>query len=366
MAQTTQKYQIIQKVANDETLLLHPETEAGAVLFDNGDSGLTAGNLQDAVKEVAGQVKTITDGGVVTGIKGEKESEYRKGQVSLSAENIGAEKEGAVAAHNSDETAHNDIRTAVGAAQTKADQAYALAEGRVKAVSFDSTDAMATALKAASKTDYKVGDNILIKAKNVPDYWVSAVLDTNEGTYGYFELSELETEKVDLSGYQQKTDNTLATTNKTVVGAINEVKGTADAAKNTSQTNAGNITKIVDGTTKVAKAAAADTATNAAKADTAAKLSSARKISVNVNSGMKADGAGQIAGSGEQTFDGAADKAIAVTLGDSGVVAGTYSAVQVNSKGIAVAGGQMFEVGTSGQAEPSASLATGGLFFKML
>lgn len=363
MAQTTQKYQIIQKVADDETLLLHPETEAGAVLFDNADSGLVAGNLQEAVKEVAGQVKTITDGGVVTGIKGEKESEYRKGQVSLSAENVGAEKEGAVAVHNTDGTAHNDIRTAVGAAQTKADQAYVLAEGRAKAVSFESADAMTTALKAAAKTDYKVGDNIFIKAKNVPDYWVSAILESNEGAYGFFELSELETEKLDLSGYQLKTDNTLATTNKTVVGAVNEVKGTADAANNAAQTNAGNITKIVDGTTKVAKAAAADTAANA---DAAAKLSAARKISVSVNSGTKADGAGQIAGSGEQAFDGAADKAIAVTLGDSGVAAGTYSAIQVNSKGIAVAGGQMFEIGTSGQAEPSASLATGGLFFKML
>ena len=48
------------------------------------------------------------------------------------------------------------------------------------------------------------------------------------------------------------------------------------------------------------------------------------------------------------------------------VAAGTYSAVQVNAKGVAVAGGQMIEIGTSGQTTPSASLATGGLFFKVV
>ena len=65
-------------------------------------------------------------------------------------------------------------------------------------------------------------------------------------------------------------------------------------------------------------------------------------------------------------MDGSANKTVSVTLGDSGVAAGTYSAVQVNAKGIAVAGGQMIEIGTSGQTAPSATLATGGLFFKVV
>lgn len=366
MAQTTNKYQIIQKVSEEDTLLLHPETSADAVLFDNVGSGLNGATVQEAITEVAEQVKDITGGGVVTGVKGEKESTYRKGNVNLTPENVGAEKEGAVAAHNADGAAHSDIRTAVTAAQNKANDAYNLASGRAKATSFEMLDAMTSALKAAAKTDYKVGDNLYIKAKGTPDYWVSGVLETNTGTYGYFEISELETEKVDLSGYQTKTDNTLATTAKTVAGAINEVKGTADTAKTAAETNAGNITKIVDGTTKVAKAAAVDSATNAESADAAAKLSAARKISVSVNSGAKSDGTAQITASGEQAFDGSADKAIAVTLGDSGVGAGTYSAIKVNSKGIAVAGGQMVEIGAAGQETPSASLASGGLFFKAI
>lgn len=367
MAQTTNKYRIIQKVSEDDTLLLHPETEAGVVLFDKTNSRLEADNVQAAVEQIEDKVKTLEDG-AVTGVKGEKESAYRKGNVNLTAVNVGAEPVGTVNSHNTNGSAHSDIRTAVSAAQTKADSAYALAEGRSRGVSFDTVAAMTTALKGAAKTDYKVGDNLLIKAKDVPDYWVSAVLDTNTGVYGYFEISELETAKVDLSGYQTKTDSALATTSKTVVGGINEVKGTADAAKSKADQNAAAIEDIVDGTTKVAKSAEAD---HAARADRAAasdisdKWTTARSIGVSVGSGTKSDGT-TITGIGTQSVDGTANKTIAVTLGDSGVPAGTYSAVQVNAKGIAVAGGQMIEIGAAGQTTASANLATGGLFFQVI
>lgn len=365
MAQTTNKYRIIQKVSQDDTLLLHPETEAGVVLFDKSGSGLQSDNVQAAVEELENKVKTLEEG-TVTRVKGDKETEYRKGNVNLTAANIGAEPVGTVAAHNSNDSAHGDIRTAISTAQERADNAYALAEGRSKCVSFDNVAAMTATLKGAAKTDFRVGDNLFIKAKNVPDYWVSGILDTNAGTYGYFEISELETEKVDLSSYQTKTDTSLATTAKTIVGAISEIKETADAAKTKADQNLVTIEDIVDGTTKVAKAESADIAANATNANTATRLSTARKISVNVNSGARSDGIAQITASGEQTFDGSADKSISVTLGDSGVVAGTYSAVQVNAKGLAVAGGQMVEIGSSGQTAPSVALATGGLFFQVI
>ena len=366
MAQTTSKFQIIQKVSESDTLVLHPETDATIVKYDNTASGLSATNVKAAIDEVNEQIGSITSGGVVTGVKGSAESTYRKGQVNLTAANVGAETAGAVSTHNSSSTAHSDIRTLITNAQNKANSAYSLAEGRAKAVAFDTEDAMKTALKSAEKTDYKVGDNLFIKATNVPDYWVSAVLDNNSGTYGYFEVTVLESQKVDLTAYQTKTDSTLATTSKTVVGAIAEVKSTADSAKSSASTNASNITKIIDGTTTVAKATSATSANTATTATSAGKWSTARTIGVSVNSGTKKDGSSAISGSGTQSVDGSTNKTISVTLGDSGVTAGTYSAVQVNSKGIAVAGGQMFEVGTSGQTTPSATLATGGLFFKVI
>ena len=80
--------------------------------------------------------------------------------MNLTPAQIGAEPGGAVNTHNTSSTAHSDIRTAISNAQSKADSAYTLAEGRAKAVSFETAAAMTTALKAAAKTEYKVGDNL--------------------------------------------------------------------------------------------------------------------------------------------------------------------------------------------------------------
>lgn len=346
MATTIKKYQINQKQSDSDMLVLHPETDASVTLYDNAASQLEATDVKGALDEIADKLKGVEDG-VVTGVKGNNETAYRKGDVNLTPAQIGAEPGGAVNTHNTSSTAHSDIRTAISNAQSKADSAYTLAEGRAKAVSFETAAAMTTALKAAAKTEYKVGDNLFIKEMNVPDYWVSAVLDSNAGTYGYFEISPLESQKVDLSEYQKKTDTGLQTSDKTVVGAINEVKGqaasaqsTATAAQTAANTNAAEITKIKDGTTKVPKAAASD------------KLSTPRAIGLT----------GDVTGSGN--FDGSANMNISAALSNTGVAAGTYSVVTVDTKGRAKAGGQIVEVGAAGQDAPSAALAVGGLFFK--
>lgn len=222
---------------------------------------------------------------------------------------------------------------------------------------------MTTALKAAAKTEFRVGDNLFIKATDTPDYWVSKLLDTNTGTYGYFEISPIETQKIDLSGYQTKTDSALQTSAKTVAAAINEIKGTADNGAEKAGYVYEELTNVLNGTEKVGKAGTADNATTAVSAG---KWTTARTLGVSVNSGTKKDGTTAISGSGSQTVDGSADKTVAVTLGDSGVAAGEYSSVQVNAKGIVVAGGKILEIGTSGQTTPSAALAVGGLFFKVI
>ena len=77
MATTTNKYQIIQKTGEQDTVILHPETDAKVVLYDNGTSGLNAGTVQDALDEMKGDIDAITGGGTVTGVKGEAEAEYR-------------------------------------------------------------------------------------------------------------------------------------------------------------------------------------------------------------------------------------------------------------------------------------------------
>ena len=113
--------------------------------------------------------------------------------------------------------------------QAELTEVRSLAEGRARSVSYITKAAMELALSEAAEGDFKVGDNIFIVATDVPDYWVSQVYTTkqttnaSQGIYGYYKVSILETQKVDLSPYQLKTDNSLGTTAKTVVGAINEV-----------------------------------------------------------------------------------------------------------------------------------------------
>lgn len=337
------KIQIQEKLSNG-VQTYHPETDADVVLYDKTNSGLTAQNVQDAIDEVAEQISGVVGGGVVTGVKGNAETTYRKGQVNITPANIGVYTKGEI------DTKVGTTLEQINAVAITANEAKSIAEGRAKAVSYDTVSAMTTALKAASNTDFKVGDNIFIKATDIPDYWISKVLTTNTGTYGFYEISVLETQKVDLSSYQTKTDNSLNTTSKTVAGAINEVRSTAS-------TNASNITKITNGTTVVAKATNATNAANADKAtqaDYASELETPRKISVS----------GAV--TGNATFDGGSDVTISTTLANSGITAGTYSAITVNAKGIATSGGQFIEIGESTSDVPSSSLAIGGLFFKRL
>lgn len=106
---------------------------------------------------------------------------------------------------------------AAAAAQDKANKAYTLAEGRSRSASYATIAAMQTALEGANNSQFRVGDNIFIEAVDVPDFWVSKV-NTTKGTdkvpasgsfnstynVGYYTISKLETQKVDLSSYALK------------------------------------------------------------------------------------------------------------------------------------------------------------------
>ena len=407
------------------TDIIHYESSADIIVVQPVQGKITATNVQKALEDLADVAAT----GGVTSVNG------KTGAVILGATDVGAEPAfakntafnknfgtdagtvmegndtrvtGAVADIQTIKGQIGEINTknseqdgAISTAQAKADEAYNIAQGRAKAVSFATYGDMVAALKAAGKTDYKVGDNLFIVATDVPDYWVSAVLDNNTGDTGYFSISPLESQKVDLSEYQKKTDNSLNTTNKTVVGAINEVKGTADGASAKANANEEILNKIVGGQQEVAKATNANTAVNvtgqingkaidsifeadgitakkattAAGADQAAKLAAAKTISLTgaVNGSVSTDLSSDAAIAttlGEKVVGSTniADGAVtAAKLATSGVTAGTYSAVQVTDKGIVTAGAQMFEFGTEvGVVSPSSTLAIGGFYLELL
>ena len=82
----------------------------------------------------------------------------------------------------------------------KINEAKNIAKGRNQARVFATTDAMKDWLKnAANKGMANQGDNLYIVTKDVPDYWVAEVLDTPNDEGYYYEVEELETQKVDLT-----------------------------------------------------------------------------------------------------------------------------------------------------------------------
>lgn len=107
----------------------------------------------------------------------------------------------------------------------KADEALSLAKGATKAFVYDTYSDMIAELNALDKEELLVNYHIMIRTVCVPDLWISGVSDEHvEYTYtsnedfivdltedgvvqvGYFVLSALETQKVDLLEYVKKTD----------------------------------------------------------------------------------------------------------------------------------------------------------------
>lgn len=152
--------------------------------------------------------------------------------------------------------------------------------------------------------------------------------------------------------YQTKTDNTLETNSKTVVGAINEVKDTADSALSKANANATEISNIEKGTTKVKKAETADKVAN--------------KLTVgNGTTSVQFDGsAAKNVTLGTSDFSvSETSGTLSVGLSNTGVKAGTYTALAVNAKGRVTGGGRA--IAFIGKDDPIPSdVMVNGLIFR--
>ncbi len=427
-----------------------PETSAEQVTLADAAGNFTSNNVEGALAEVAQDIKALETGFESAGkvddvqdvngssIVTNKIAKLSKAAVGLGNVDNTADANKSVKHATSADSATTATSATTANSATKATQdasgnvitsTYAtkteLQEGlagKSQSKTYNNYQAFVTAVNAMNNTALKVGDNVFIVTQGVPDMWVTAVnaastsytytndqviinaLDTTSGlTVGYFSFSKLETEKVDLSTYQTKTDNTLETTSKTVVGAINEVKGTAGSALSKANANATDIANIKNGTTKVKKAETADNATNvttsingkaitdifetnsptvknatkatnANYATSAGKVSSALKIKVvdMVSGGIRTlsyDGSSEreydLDTTDFQTTAGTANSPTPISLRPTGVTKGQYSAINVDEKGRVTDGGKSIEWGTSGQTTPSADLMIGGLFMEL-
>lgn len=194
------------------------------------------------------------------------------------------------------------------------------------------------------------------------------------------------------------TNKTLVDTGKTVDDFATATQGaTADAAKAKADTNATDIANIKDGTTVVpkanhaktadsaSKATTADSATKATSADSATHATSAdsattattattankvaNKLTISGNSGSAAS---------TTTYDGSAARTLSldttdftssggdsckVALKATGVSAGEYTAVQVDTKGRVSKGGKAFAFIEAGAAIPD-DVMIGGIVFE--
>lgn len=417
-----------------------PETSADQVTVADAGNKLTATNVEDALQELASGVASAGKVDDVQDVNGSsivtnKIAKLTKAAVGLGNVDNTADANKSVKHATSADSATTATSATTANSATKATQdasgnvitsTYAtkteLQEGlagKSQSKTYNNYQAFVTAVNAMNNTALKVGDNVFIVTADVPDMWVSAVNSssasytyssdsaivtalgsTNGLTVGYYVFRKLETQKVDLTAYQTKTDNSLNTTSKTVVGAINEVKSSADSALSKANTNATSITNITNGTTKVGKAGTADNATNVttningkAISDifesngTTVKNATHATGANTANEAQSTQGALSIKGYKNNSenilvHNGGRDETLSfekadfvgtassdsfsVNLASTGVTAGTYSALTVDAKGRATAGGQMQEYGTSGQTKPSASLAVNGTFWQLV
>ena len=98
-------------------------------------------------------------------------------------------------------------------AQKTADEASAIAKGKNQSEVFDTTEDMYAWLSdEANKGLKNIGDNLYIEDKGVPDWWIAEVLEEPNEDGRYYEIAQLETQKVDLKPINDAIDDLDAVT----------------------------------------------------------------------------------------------------------------------------------------------------------
>ena len=110
--------------------------------------------------------------------------------------------------------------------------------------SYSSIQALVTALNGATADELNVGSSLFVQTLNVPDFWVYSVEETNVPysyvsdddlinqinqngfiQIGYYKISKLETDKVDLTNYYDKSqiDGFISTINESISTLSNKI-----------------------------------------------------------------------------------------------------------------------------------------------
>lgn len=406
MAEKRKVWRVKDSAGNLEQVLVETSAEqvvVSKITDENGQPILSATNAQSAFAEIA----VLASTGGVTGVKGSAETNYRKGDVEITKANIGL--------GNVDNTADTDKPVST-AQQTELDKkvdktttvnGHALSgnvtvtksdvglgnvtnDAQVKrsemgvasgVATLDTTGKVPTSqlpsyvddvLEYTSRSAFpatgETGKIYVDTATNITYRWggtdyveISASLALGEtsstayaGDKGKANADAITALQTRVGNVESK-NSTQDTAIQTAQGAAEAAQTTANEAKNAAATNAGAIEDIVvNGTTAVKKAESATTAT---------KLDAKKTFALtgNVTGSYESDLSGNVS-IATTIADGAVTTA---KLSTTGITAGTYTALTVDNKGRATAGGTAIEFGTSGQSEPSANLMVNGLFFEL-
>lgn len=395
---------IQEKTGTDTLVNIYPDTVAERVWYDEDTS--IKEKLDNEVQGLNSKIENLNTG--VTGVKGDSETSYRTGQVNITKANIGL---GNVENRGVDTTPTANSKNYVesGGVYTAINDVTAIAEGKTNtyviditvsgdyvnsALNYDKTTGvqqttLSKTLKLktidnseVSLSNLKVGDIVLVTSKDKYDWWVGSVETTTIVLYTF------EAEKVDLDNYATKAyADGVPTTNiyelyensssgykveKTVVGGIRELYIARDVYNyQIAIINARTVSLSGDATGSgmwggiyAEKNDIAITTTIGDGKITTSKLADSSVTGAKILDGTITESKFHPASvSTDVLKDGAVT---AAKLDDSGVSAGTYSAVEVNTKGIVTKGANYIEYGTASNNTPSSNLVIGGLFFSFI
>ena len=353
-------YRIQQKQNNGLLETLHPETNAKIVKVDSTSAGVQATNVQDAIKEINENIKSITGGGVVTGVKGDAETEYRLGQVNITKANIGL--------GNVDNTADIDKPVSTpqqNALNNKVDNTttvngHALSEN----VTITKTDLQlgnVTNDAQVKRSEMGVADGVAtldetgkIPSAQLPSYvddvveYASLSLFPITGESGKIYVEIMTNKSYRWSGTQYVEISSSLSLGETSSTAYAGDKGKANAEAISALQQKVNSLPTEDTNTWRPIDIDGDSDVNIND-----QVNSNKKLILKQGTGIKVT---------PQETSTSVDAIF--SLANSGVTAGTYSVVQVDAYGRVITGAQSIEVGVSGQTTPSANLAVGGIFFQ--
>lgn len=388
----TKKYQITQLQNDDSLLVLHPETDADIVVVDNssGNYGGTATNVQDALEEVY----TLAQTGGVTGVKGDSESSYRQGDVNITKANIGlgnVTNDKQVKGLASGTTNGNLVKFGADG-YTVADAGVSI---NTSTPSSSSTDAQVPTAKAVYQAIAGLPTPMQFKGTLGTNGTITTLPSASSSNEGY-------TYKVITAGTYASQSAAVGDTfisngsSWILIPSGDDVEdtwraiyvngtevlgdGISSGAVDYRVANGLSVTSVPSGQNTPAQVKFGVSSGRTIPTDTSISAWNAKydlpsggipkeDLASAVQTSLgKADSAlqsnqtitlsGDVSGSGKTS--------ISVTLANSGVTAGTYSAVQVNAKGLVTSGGAILEVGAANQTTPSSTLAVGGLFFKQV